>query len=118
MRHGYRERRRLQASLRGRLASVVAAAAASGLVAALSACGGSGATTSQGPAWPNGPWPISAESSYMEACQSGASDFYCVCTLKHEMRLYPNSNKLPGAPSLAASTDAQNKHRFPDCAGL
>jgi len=55
----------------------------------------------------------------MEACQSGgASDFYCVCTLKHEMRLYPNSNKLPGAPSLAASTDAQNKHRFPDCAGL
>jgi len=114
MRHGYRRLVLLRASFRGHLDAVVGALVAFGVAAALSACGGSGSTVSQGPVFPNGRWPAAEAHSFFGACESGASDFYCACALTDEMRRHPDP---PGASAAAGIAAAEHKHDFPACAG-
>lgn len=117
MRHGYRPLVLLRASFRGHLDAAVGALVAVGVAAALSACGGSGSTTSQGPPFPNGPWPAAEAHSFFGACESGASDFYCACALADEMHRHPDTKNPPGASAVAGEAASEHKHDFPNCAG-
>jgi hypothetical protein len=126
MRYGYRRLVLVRASFQGHLDTAVRALVAVGVGAALSACGGSGSTTSQGPGFPYGPWPAFEKVDFLEGCESsGLSvrivDSYCTCALSAEMRRRPDARNLPGGAGagagVAGGRAAQHKQDFPDCAG-